>query len=333
MKPGGNGSGECPRCLFPGNDDGKDRAWSISVACGKARVAAPVQRVPEHRCPQVLHVDADLVGASRPRGKEDVPIACRSDGEHPQEPVARDGLPSARHDAGELLAVLRVPGDPRIDDAFLRGKRPRHHGDVALARAALLELAGQHLVRGEVLRHDDDTGGVLVQAVHDARARRVDAEAVRQPAAVMEQRVDQRAGMVAAPRMHHHSLRLVEHDHLLVLEEHAERDVLRNQVRIGGISVRDTDAVPDLQPLGEPGGGAVDLEPQDPGACLAPAEQAETVRQENVEPHPGNCRVFHGGFNGLAADSLIRPMRKSIPAMTTDNARAETASQAVSDAE
>ena len=52
------------------------------------------------------------------------------------------------------------------------------------------------------------------------------------PAAVEEQRVHQRSRGIAAARVHDHALRLVDHDHIIVLEQDGERDVLRHDIRV-----------------------------------------------------------------------------------------------------
>ncbi len=83
----------------------------------------------------------------------------------------------------------------------------------------------QRLVRAVRLGDDHDAAGVLVEAVDDARP--LDAADARQAvAAMVDQRVDQRAGPVAGAGMHHQPGRLVDDDQLGILVEDVERDVL-----------------------------------------------------------------------------------------------------------
>ena len=74
------------------------------------------------------------------------------------------------------------------------------------------------------LGHDHDAAGVLVEAVDDARPLDA-ADAGERIAAMMDQRVDQRAGKIACPGMDNQPGRLVQHDQLGILVEDIERDV------------------------------------------------------------------------------------------------------------
>ena len=56
-------------------------------------------------------------------------------------------------------------------------------------------------------------------------------------AAMGDQRVDQRAGLVAAGRMHDEPRRLVDDQQMRVLEDDVQRDILA--LRLGGLGGRD----------------------------------------------------------------------------------------------
>jgi len=98
----------------------------------------------------------------------------------------------------------------------------------SLHGAALLggERRGERRVRAIGLGRDHHAAGVLVQPVHDAGPEH--AADPRQIAAVVQQRVDQRAAGVTGGGMHDHPGGLVDRDQIGVLEQDRERD------RLGG---------------------------------------------------------------------------------------------------
>ena len=86
------------------------------------------------------------------------------------------------------------------------------------ARGDVAHQAGDALERAA---HHHQARGVLVEPVHDARARQ------RGGVRVAEQdAVEQRARPVARGRMHHQAGGLVDHQHVLVLVDDVQRDVL-----------------------------------------------------------------------------------------------------------
>ena len=141
-----------------------------------------------------------------------------------------------------FLAGERVPVDRRVDGAALAVRHAPDERQVAAphrAGAAVVgELRGQRVVRAVVLGRHHQPGGVLVEPVHDARP--LDAADARKAGAAMgDQRVDQRAGLVAGGRMHHQPPRLVDDDDVVVLEDDIERDVLARG--LGGDGFRHVD--------------------------------------------------------------------------------------------
>ena len=88
------------------------------------------------------------------------------------------------------------------------------------------ELLAQRLVGGVVFRDDQAAGGVLVEAVDDARAFDP-ADAGKLAFAVVEQGVDQRAVGITRGGVDDDAGFLVEDDQVLVFEQDAQRDVLR----------------------------------------------------------------------------------------------------------
>ena len=89
---------------------------------------------------------------------------------------------------------------------------------------------GQRAVRGVGLGDHHDAAGLLVEAVHDARPLDP-ADARKAVAAMVDQRVDQRAGPVAGAGMHDQTGRLVDDDDVVVLVEDVERRSPRPSAR------------------------------------------------------------------------------------------------------
>ena len=135
-----------------------------------------------------------------------------------------------------------MPVDRRIDGAALAVRHAPDEGHIAAphrAGAAVVgELLGQRFVRAVVLGRHHQPGGVLVEPVHDARAP-TPPMPERLGAAMGDQRVDQRAGLVAGGGMHHQALRLVDDDDVVVLKDDIERDILA--LGLGGDGLRHVD--------------------------------------------------------------------------------------------
>ena len=86
----------------------------------KPRIPPGVQGVADNRGAQVAHVNAQLVGAPCLRGQGNEAVAA----ERPDGFPRGDGLPAARADAGELLPVSPVPGNPRFQPTCSPVKAP-----------------------------------------------------------------------------------------------------------------------------------------------------------------------------------------------------------------
>ena len=76
-----------------------------------------------------------------------------------------------------------------------------------------------------VFRRDEQTGGVFVDAVDDPRAL-LPADAGETVSAVEKQGVHQGPVRVAGGGVHHQASGLVHHDHVAVLIDHVQRNVL-----------------------------------------------------------------------------------------------------------
>ena len=92
---------------------------------------------------------------------------------------------------------------------------------------------------GRVIFGDDEAAaGLFVKPVHDTRPRHA-ADAAELSAAMVQQRVDQRALLVPGGRMYDHAGRLVEDKQVVVFEQYVQRDLLRSGG--GGLGFRPVD--------------------------------------------------------------------------------------------
>jgi hypothetical protein len=116
----------------------------------------------------------------------------------------------------------------RVDGAGLAvGRAPdkREIGAFQIAGAAMIGKLGAEVAMGEVvLGHDHDAAGFLVETVHDARTFDT-ADTGQRIAAMVDQRIDQRAGPVAVAGMYHETRRLVDDDQVGILVENVECNI------------------------------------------------------------------------------------------------------------
>ena len=186
---------------------------------GDALARAAVRGVAHDRMADGAQVHANLMrapGRDRDLAQRDAAQMLRprdAGDRRPRPPGAR------RH----LLPVVGVAPDRQVDPASgLHDAPDQRH--VFLVHLAVLELLRQRLVRRIVLRDDHHARRALVQAMHDARTQlAADAAEIGD---VVEQRVDQRARVVARRRVHDHAGGLVHDDDVGVLVEDGERQIL-----------------------------------------------------------------------------------------------------------
>ena len=253
----------------------------------QARLApSAIRGVAEQRMPERGQVHADLVrapgfeAALHERGGaealEDVDVRAR-------------GL--AGRDDGHLGALRRVASDRRVDRRRAR-QVAEDDRDVLPLDAARRQLPDEVDLRGLRLRDDDEPARVLVEAVHDARARQRG-----QRGRVMQQRVLQRAVAVAGARMHDEAGGLVEDEERVVLVDDRERDRLCGHAGVRrGRHFDDGHRFAAVQLVAR---GHHDRRADHDLAGLDPALEAiarmlrQQLRQRLVEPRPGQ-RGGHG---------------------------------------
>ena len=130
---------------------------------------------------------------------------------------------------GHLFACVRVPVYRCVHRAVGAVRQAPDKGQVAASHRAgasvIRKLRGQRLVRPVVLGGYHEAGGVLVESMYDAGAADA-ADAGQAVAAMRDQRVDERPGLVAGAGMNDQTLGLVDDDDVVVLVDDIERDGL-----------------------------------------------------------------------------------------------------------
>lgn len=209
---------------------GKRRLALRTELAGLGLETGAVNVVAEQRMAEMGEVDADLVGAAGleltgEQGGDRLAVLTREALDHPPMGHGVTAALAHRH----FLSGVRMPVDRLIDGAAFPVRHAPDKGHVAaahLAGAAMVgELRRQRLVGAVVLGGHHQSGGVLVEPMDNARPPDP-ADAGQACAAVGDQRVDQRAGLVPGGGMDHEVLRLVDDDDVVVLEHDVERDVL-----------------------------------------------------------------------------------------------------------
>ena len=187
------------------------------------RVGPPVDGIAQHRMADGREVHADLVGApglERHRETRGVLVAV-------DHLVVRARLPPAgahRHPR----RVAHRAANRRVDGAVggLGRPRPRPRRNAARPRGRRARARGRRTPRAA--GHDQESAGLAVEAVHDARARRL-----ADPGQVVprEQAVHERAVAVSGAGMHHQPGRLVDHHEVVVLvdDDHRHAGVGRGE--------------------------------------------------------------------------------------------------------
>ena len=82
-----------------------------------------------------------------------------------------------------------------------------------------------------LLAGDNASGGIPVDAVHNARAQNT-VDPGQPVLAVEQQSIDKRPAIMPRCGMNHHSFRFVHHDHIAVLIEDIQRNILGNHIRL-----------------------------------------------------------------------------------------------------
>ena len=156
--------------------------------------------------------------------------------------VVGDGeLPVLRYD-GHLLAVAFVSPDQVLDVSFGGIGDPMDERAVDLADVVVRrEILGER-VHGDLRLGDDHhAGGILIEPVHNARARHA-ADAF-EVGAMVQDGVHERAGVVSRRGVDDETGGFVENEDVVIFEEDVQRDVLRLRLCRYGRRNRDVERV------------------------------------------------------------------------------------------
>jgi len=217
-------------------------AWCSWIGLAGDVVGGAVECVADYGMAECLEVDADLVGA-----------ACLDADLDEGEVAVVGGVDALKHldvrDGGADTFTISGAASGHADASDEVTADGEVDGDVVFCKAALevsvdegdiglFELAGgEHLaelaMRAVVFGNEDDSAGLFVEAVDDARAEF--AADLRELVEVMEESVDEGSavalvdfsrGSVAGAGVDHHACGLVDDGQVLVLVKDVEGDVL-----------------------------------------------------------------------------------------------------------
>lgn len=142
-------------------------------------------------------------------------------------PVSHGALSTSFRDNGDFLAILRRSGERGVDGAVARPWNARDHRLITPFDAMAGKLRGETFVCTVGLRHDQQSGRVLVDAVHNPGARNP-ANPRKPPCAVVKQCIDEGSIEVSCRRMHDKARGLVDDQQVIILEDNIERNFLRD---------------------------------------------------------------------------------------------------------
>ena len=243
----------------------------------------PVHRVPQDGVADIGQVYADLVGAACFQPAAQVGDAL----------IAGDDLPvghgpaSVRHH-GHFFPVCAVAADGGIHGAAVLLEIAYGQTLVGPGQGMVGQLGGQTGVGGIVFSGDDEAAGVPVDAVDDAGAQ-LAADARKAPGAVVQQGIDQGAVRVPRGRVDHHAHGLIHHDHIRVLVDHLQGNVLGPGLRLLRLGKGHGDRFTAGEARTFPGGLTVYGDKaalNEPGRCRT-GQVREPGGQEGVQPGPG----------------------------------------------
>ena len=257
---------------------GETRELRRSIAEG----ARPVHAIANQRMSVRVQVDPDLMGSTR----REAALEQRRILESPEHAIESERGPAPRNDR-HARPVAGMAPDRRLDFA-IGAHRAAGEREIVAFDGARLKLAHQVGVGVQRLRDDEQSARVLVQPVHDARAR--DPAKLRR---MVQQRVHHRTLPVAAAGMDHHSRRLVDDDQRFIFENDGKFDGLRaggGLFRVGLWHHQNAFAAPEFL-LGLCRHGIQENVPgAQPRLQAAAGMFGQQSRERLIEPHAGVMR-------------------------------------------
>ena len=190
------------------------------------RGATAVQLVAKNRAADVRQMNANLM---RPPGFRKA--ANRRKAAEPfvdfEERLRRFRFRIIRRDR-HSLAEFRVMADRLIDDVAVDVRDAENDREILLLNPLFFEERGEVRVSDIVFRNDYCAARVAVESVNDSRAGRA-AVRTQLPGEAVRERADERSRPMSPRRVNDHIRRLVNDRHIVVFEQHVERNILRNR--------------------------------------------------------------------------------------------------------
>ena len=140
----------------------------------------------------------------------------------------RDRLPPAGQPCGHSNSPHRIAAYVFGDRSPLRLNPSVHQGHISLLHFATSKLCRQLAMRLIILGHHDQSAGLFVETMHNARPQ-LSADA-GEAGEVMKQCIHQRPPIAfvfggPSPHVNHHSGRLVNDRKIVILVDNVERDI------------------------------------------------------------------------------------------------------------
>ena len=190
-----------------------------------ALVRLSVDFVAEDGVSDICEMNTYLVSSSRFEPEPHICIAA----ELPEHAVMRHGIAAVFSCYAHFLAVGLVPADRSVDSALGLLEAPAGYRLVLACEAVSLYLLREVQVRCVILRNDEQSAGILVDAV-DYPGTDNAVYAGKAVAAVVEQSINKSPVVVAVCRVDYHALWLVDNEQVIVLVDYIEGDILRDSV-------------------------------------------------------------------------------------------------------
>ena len=200
---------------------GEAQAVGVDELAGENLRPDAIGLVADHRVTDGSKMHPDLMGAAGENADFQQGVAL----EMLDDAVLAFRLAAGFSD-GHLFAVQRVAADRSLDDAVRWFDAALDQHQVDFGHFALLELFGQGGLYLPRPGDDHQAGGVFIEAMDDARPV---ALALGQFRVAAEQGVEQRAVRVPRRRVGGQARRFVDDGQIVVLINHFERDVLRDE--------------------------------------------------------------------------------------------------------
>lgn len=265
-----------------------------------------VQAIGDDRRADVLHVDSQLMSPPGVRMQVHQRMTLKRFAGF----VKRDGF--ARPPAGStnhhLFADARMNADMRPNEVGLKFRNTSHDGSVFLLHFSLFELPTHLLVHLIVFRNQNDSRGVAVETVDDARS--VSSANIAELIEMKLQRRGQGSGIRASSGMHDHAGRFVHNNDGFIFVQDVQRNVFR--LEVAGIRIRQLHVQPivDPQSARSSRGQSVqrDVTRFNGFLQLSSTVVAEDSVQIVIQP-PAVCARFDGQVDRFSRGLWIRGVR------------------------